>query len=143
MSETIDQYFQTKENLEEYFGYAEDWVQIPWEDYRQYHWFFEKSKDVPVLDGSLAENGKIIYWDSIKAIVQNQEWYRSPLYTQRFLMKWIYHAKDFTMVCLNTQTDGNKHLAIFDNAKAHKALPIELQQAILQLELEFGSMMKK
>jgi hypothetical protein len=137
MSEIIDQYFQTKENLEEYFGYDEDWVQIPWVDYREYHWSFQKSSDIKVMDDSIAENGKVIYWDSLEAITEKQEWYSSPLYTQRFLMKWIYRAKEFTMICLNTQTDGNKHLAIFDNKKEHKELPNELQQAIKELEAKY------
>lgn len=43
--------------------------------------------------------------------------YECQIYTQRFLPKWVYRADELTMICVDTQTDGNKFLMIFDNAK--------------------------
>lgn len=43
--------------------------------------------------------------------------YSNEIYTQRFLPKWVYRGKDYTMICVDTHTDGNKFLQIFDNSK--------------------------
>jgi hypothetical protein len=43
--------------------------------------------------------------------------YCDEVYTQRHLPKWVYRGVEFTMICVDTHTDGNKFLAIYDNAK--------------------------
>ena len=43
--------------------------------------------------------------------------YSDEIYTQQSLKKWVYRADDYTMVCVDTHTDGNQFLRIFDNAK--------------------------
>ena len=48
------------------------------------------------------------------------EYYSASIYTQRFLRKWVYRGKDFTLVCMDTHTDGNKFLGVFDNSKEIK-----------------------
>lgn len=35
----------------------------------------------------------------------------------RNLSKWVYRGEMYTMIVVDTQTDGNKFLRIFDNAK--------------------------
>jgi len=104
----LDKYEKLREELFEYFGYKEDWVAIPVDDAREYFWtlsgeghgdhvgFAETEKDLEEEDG---------------------EFYKNEIYTQRFLPKWVYRGKDYTMICVDTRVDGNKFLQIFDNSK--------------------------
>ena len=48
---------------------------------------------------------------------EDGNFYTEEIYKQRFLPKWVYLGKDFTMICCDTQVDGNKFLRVFDNAK--------------------------
>lgn len=41
--------------------------------------------------------------------------YSGVLYTQRFYKKWVYVGDDYSMVFLDTQTDGMKYFAFFSN----------------------------
>jgi len=55
-----------------------------------------------------------------KLNLDQEEWlsfYRNDIYTQRFLSKWVYRGEDYTMICVDTHTDGNKFLQIFNNKK--------------------------
>lgn len=38
----IDEYFERKEEVHNYFGYVEDWVSIPLEDGRDYYCIWSK-----------------------------------------------------------------------------------------------------
>ncbi len=103
----IDNYFKTQKQIYKYFGYCEDWVVIPIDDAREYYWRLNgegpgvvRFADTPELLNGLDEN-----------------YYENKIYMQRFLSKWVYRAKDYTMICVDTHTDGNKFLQIFDNSK--------------------------
>ena len=105
----IDDYFKLQEKIYKYFGYQEDWVVIPIDDRREYYWY-------------LPEGGsEVSYWKS-KELAKNKDFtdkdgYIDEIYTQRFLPKWVYKAKEMTMIVVDTHTDGNKFLAIYDNSK--------------------------
>jgi hypothetical protein len=43
--------------------------------------------------------------------------YGNEIYHQRFYSKWIHRGEAYTMIMVDTHTDGNKFLAIYDNAK--------------------------
>lgn len=113
-----DRFFELETKLHEYFGYVEDWVKIPLEDSREYYWYlddadevhFAKSKDnlQLIIDNDFNHN--------IKG-VDSSDYYVNPVYTQRFLPKRVYETPEFTMIPVDTQTDGNKFLSVFDNAK--------------------------
>lgn len=100
----IDEYFERKEEVHNYFGYVEDWVSIPLEDGRDYYWYLEQDD---------RGNGRIYFGDTRDEVGT----YASEIYTQRFLPKWVYEAEDYTMICTDPCVDGNKFLQIFDNAK--------------------------
>ena len=92
--------------VHQYFGYDEDWVTIPLRDMTDSYWH---------LTGP---TGTVYYADSedeLETGVGN--YYSAVVYTQRFLPKWVYETDDYTMICADTQCDGNKFLMIFDNAK--------------------------
>ena len=109
----FDEYFKLQKEIFDHFGYVEDWVVIPLVDHRGYYWH---------LWGE-AHGDSIGYSEeplTQEIISEGKEYYESEIYTQRFLPKWVYRAEDFTLVCMDTQCDGNKFLGIFSNDKEIK-----------------------
>lgn len=103
----LNDYFKIQKQLYEYFGYEEKWKVFPLDDSTQYYW---------MLDGE--GPGKVHFADTITELAQQTgNYYENVIYTQRHLKKWVYRGKDYTMVVVDTQTDGNKFLQIFDNSK--------------------------
>lgn len=92
-----------RQQIFEYFGYQEDWRVLPFDDATEYYW--------------------TLYSDSVayaktKEDLQNEtEFYVNDIYTQRHLSKWVYEGPEYTMILVDTHTDGNKFLQIFDNNK--------------------------
>lgn len=107
--ELLNDYFKLREELFEYFGYKEDRSVIPISGYTKYWWQLEGEGPGPEI---------VRFADTVKEFNdQEGNYYEEEIYTQRYLPKWVYRGKDYTMVCVDTQTDGNKFLSIFDNAK--------------------------
>jgi hypothetical protein len=107
--DSILKYFELQKEIFEYFGYTEDWKKIPLSDDREYWWYLVQNKD-----GS----GYVIFAKKKEDATNNTgEYFRNEIYTQRFLPKYVYRGKDFTMIACDTRTDDNKLLGIFDNAK--------------------------
>src|SRR6478752_5988412 len=52
--------------------------------------------------------------------IDSADYYSDPIYTNRHLPKYVYRGAEFTMICVDTQIDGNKFLAIYDNSKEVK-----------------------
>lgn len=109
-SKLIDDAFNSIDNVHKYFGYVEDWVVIPLDDGRSYYWFINEGA------------GFVRFAETLEALHNDEagEYYQYTIYTQRFLPKYVYRTNDFTMVCVDTNTDGNKFLQIFDNTKEVK-----------------------
>lgn len=107
----LDEYFKLQKEIYDHFGYVEDWVVIPLDDARDYYW---------TIDGG--DNGSVRFADTIEDLDDDDSgnFYWNDIYTQRFLSKWVYRSEDYTMICVNTNTDGNKFLQIFDNSKEIK-----------------------
>lgn len=105
----LDDYFKIQKEIYDYFGYKEDWVVIPIDDARQYYWHLTNE----------GYGDKVLFAKDKNNVFEgtNEDGYSNEIYTQRFLPKWVYRGKDFTMICVDTHTDGNKFLQIFDNSK--------------------------
>lgn len=110
----LNDYFNIQKQLFEYFGYVEDWAVIPLDDSTMYYWY---------LDGE--GPGTVHFADTeAELISQSGNYYENEIYTQRHLSKWVYRGKDYTMVVVDTHTDGNKFLQIFDNSKERKPVTV-------------------
>lgn len=110
--ELLDKYLELQNIIFDYFGYKEDWKAIPIDDARGYYWH---------LTGE--EYGDSVLFAKEKENVfegTDEDGYSNSIYTQRFLPKWVYRGEDYTMICVDTHTDGNKFLQIFDNSKEIK-----------------------
>ncbi len=101
----LDDFFEIRKKIHDHFGYVEDWVVIPLDDAREYFWY---------EDGS-----QVRFADSEEELFDEDEgnYYEHEIYTQRHLPKWVYRTDDYTMICVDTNADGNHFLQIFDNTK--------------------------
>lgn len=99
----LDQYMGLQKQIYEYFGYVEDWRVIPINDSREYFWNLDES------------TGRVLFWEKPEDL-DSGEHYENFIYQQRFLTKWVYRAEEYTMIVVDTHTDGNKFLQIFANA---------------------------
>ncbi len=106
----IDSYFEIQGRIHEALGYKPDWVEIPLDDHRGEHWMIVGSEE----DGRCVYSEEPLTHDSIG---EGSKIYGGPIYTQRFLPKWVYRAGKHVMVSVDTETDGNKFLMIFDADK--------------------------
>ena len=107
----LNDYNAKRQELFDYFGYVEDWVAIPVDDATMYYWR---------LTGE-GRGDEVLFADSLEELeLESGNYYTNEIYTQRFLPKWVYRGADYTMVVVDTHTDGNKFLQIFDNAKEVK-----------------------
>lgn len=108
----LDDYFKIQKEIYEYFGYKEDWAVIPINDATECYWHLEGEGP-----------GEVCFAEKIEDVLNlTGNHYQNTIYTQRFLPKWVYRGKDYTMICVDTHTDGNKFLQIFDNKKEVKTL---------------------
>ena len=108
----LDNYITLQKQIFEYFGYEENWCVLPIDDATDYYWR---------LDGE--GPGTVYFADTVEDLEDKDEsgnYYSNEIYTQRHLPKWVYRGKDYTMIVVDTQTDGNKLLSIFDNSKEIK-----------------------
>lgn len=105
----LDEYFELQKKVHEYFGYVEDWRVIPLDDSTDYFW---------TLDGE-EHGGEVLFADSIAKLEDRGagDYYSNSIYTQRHLPKWVYRGEGYTMICVDTHTDGNNFLQVFDNSK--------------------------
>src|SRR5687768_12105882 len=103
----LDNYIELRDAIYQYFGFFEDWKAFPIDDNRQYWWEADEYA------------GKITCYDSLEAYKEQDEahMYEFEILTHLFYPKSIYEGKEYTMIIIDTHTDGNQFLSIFDNAK--------------------------
>lgn len=103
--EILDNYNKALEELYNYFGFKEDWTVYPIDDAREYFWEMD--------------NNEVKFYDSKEAYEEQDDshTYSNEILHHRFYPKSVYEGKDFTMIMVDTHTDGNKFLQIFDNSK--------------------------
>lgn len=107
----LDDYFKLQKEIYDYFGYEEGWTVYPLDDRREMYWII---RDDEIW---FTKNRH----DLLKIIEDDSEWeglgpesdnyYSDEVFGQKFI------GADYTMLYVDTQTDGNKFLAIYDNKK--------------------------
>ena len=105
----LDDYNKIRNEIFEYFGYKEDWRVLPFNDAREYYWYLEGSE----------EDGEVLFAETPELLADEEggQYYSNTIYRQRHLPKWVYRGEDYTMICVDTHTDGNQFLQIFSNDK--------------------------
>ena len=105
----LNDYSTNRQTLFDYFGYVEAWVVLPVDDATEFHW---------QLTGEGA--GDSVQFAHTPEELEDGNEYSNDIYAQRFLKKWVYRGAEYTMIIVDTRTDGNKFLQIFDNEKEVK-----------------------
>jgi hypothetical protein len=105
MKQLLDTLAQTEKAIHQYFGYEEDWKVLPIQDYTSFYWYIE---------------GESVYYGDTpqEALLADVCYIDSILYGHD-----IHRKDDFTMIPVDTQTDGNQFLSIFDNTKEIQNFP--------------------
>ncbi len=107
--ELLDKYIELRQQLFDYFSYVEDWRVLPIDDSRKYYWHLTGESDGDEV--KFAEHEENLFEGTM------EDGYSNEIYAQRHLPKFVYRGADYTMVVVDTHTDGNQLLQIFDNAK--------------------------
>ena len=107
----IEQYFALQKEVFTYFGYKPDWKYIPLDFRPDYHWMICGPEDKNSTNVAYSETPF-----SKEMIEEGKDLYGGTIYTQCFLPKWVYRAKDYTMVAIDTHSDGNQLFMIFSNS---------------------------
>ena len=112
--QALTEYFKLQKEIFDYFGYRQDWKVIPLDDQRESYWMLLQNERG---GGRYVYSAEPFDTDSIRA---GDNIYGGIIYTQRFLPKWVYRGAEYTMVCADTETDGNKFLMVFSNDRECK-----------------------
>lgn len=108
----VDYYFKIQKELFKYFGYKEDWKVIPPDSCTGYYW---------MICGPENDNSTNVVWSTRpftkEVIEKGATIYSGTIYTPMLLPKWVYRGPCHTMISVDTHTDGNLLLIIFDNDK--------------------------
>ena len=104
----LNDYTEALEAIYDYFGFVEDWTVFPIDIRDEYYW------KITAIE--------VTFYDSLKAYETDDGMhsYSNEIYYHRHYPKAIYVGKDYTLIMVDTHTDGNKFLAIFDNNKEIK-----------------------
>lgn len=106
----LDAYQEAHEAVYEYFGYTEGYVALPFDDARDYYWM-------------LVHDSTVYFAETKEEVNDDNATYSNEVLTSRHIENPIVRKKDLTMIAVDTNTDGNKFLQIFDNAKELKYDP--------------------
>lgn len=102
--ELLDSYFDTQKEIYDYFGYQGDWKVFPIDDSRKYFWRLNVGET------------EVEFADTEEELEsQSGNYYENEIFTYCHLPRWVYRGKDYTMVVVDTRTDGNQFLQIFSN----------------------------
>lgn len=101
----FDEYLKLQAEIFAYFSYEEGYQVFPLSDCREYFWAID-AQDENICFATTE--------DELKS--QSGRYYEVFVHLTVHLPKSIYVGEEFTMICVDTQTDGNKFLQIFSNA---------------------------
>lgn len=105
----LDDAEEAIKSVHDYFGYKEDWVCIPLDDGTEFYWWIGSDS--------------VFFAETEKELEDKTgQYFSNEIYRQRHLPKHVYPTDDYTMICVDTHTDGNKFLQIFDNSKRRQSL---------------------
>lgn len=105
----IQEYFELKDEMFDYFEYKENFTIFPLENGTEYYWYLTDD------DVWFSE------FDSHDDDDDGSDLYRYAIYKQLILKKWVYRTGKYTMVLVQTDCD-NRFLLILSNERERKEL---------------------
>jgi len=106
--ETLNGYFNLRREIQDYFGYKEDWEVLPLSDEREMYWMLVEDKTPFIVYST-----EPLTTDTINDIGICIQFVYGHYKTRRT----AYRRDDLVAVPLGPDIDGNKFLMIFDAAK--------------------------
>jgi DNA-directed RNA polymerase subunit RPC12/RpoP len=107
----ISQHFNSYRSILNYFKCPESWQLFPLEDHRDMYWALRRG----VFDDSN------IMWSpepiTEELLSSGRDYYTAEIYKTVHLPGSTFEGPEFTMILVDTNTDGNILLMIFDNKK--------------------------
>ena len=107
-TEILNGFFNLRKEIQDYFGYEEDWEVLPLSDEREMFWMIVEGKtpfiiysEKPITVESIADGDVVI--GAIHGIHQTR--------------RTAYRREDLVAIPVDTKWDGNKYLMIFDTEK--------------------------
>jgi hypothetical protein len=110
IGDALDRYFAAKEEIQEAFGYVQNWRDFPIEDNRGEHWMIVGGED---------SGGRVVYSPeplTAESLEAGDKIYSGAIYTQRHMEKWVWRTESHVMALVDTETDMNVFLMVFDAA---------------------------
>lgn len=101
MKELLQKLVETEAHIHQYFGYVEDWQVCPIQDHTDYYWY--------------TRDGIVYYGGDADTTLSVAGWHNR--YGDEIIGGAVWKGEHFTMINVDTHTDGNKFLFVFDNAK--------------------------
>lgn len=101
--ELLDKYKESLKAIHEYFNFEEDWCVYPIDDRREMYWF--------TVESSIIQFKKLEDYTNLSDEIYTDTIWRYSGYPQ------ILKGPNYSMILINTQTDGNVFWAIYCNDK--------------------------
>jgi len=99
----LTDYFELQQRIYTYFGYVEEWQVFPLEDSTKYWWFIS--------------NTCVHFATTREKLNDEEERNMDELFHYRGTSQAVFEGEEYTLIVVDTYTDGNKFLSIFDNKK--------------------------
>lgn len=100
---SLNKYFDLEQKIYSYFGYQEDWTKIPLSDYTENYWF--------IIDERCYWSPDVFSFENIEI---GNSLYSGAIYKNK---QSVWRVPEYSLVSVDTNTDGNKFLMVFDNIK--------------------------
>ncbi len=112
---SLKKHTDSLQDIYDYFGYEEKCKVFPIDDRTDYYWDISEDS---VIFCNKKEN---MIWDDKNNVWTCPKNCHDDFFTDEYFYgdngKNIYFGKKFTMIVVDTRTDGNSFLAIYDNNK--------------------------
>ena len=104
----LENYEKALQAIYDHVGFVEDCVVYPIDIRDDMFW-------------KIVDNEEVLYAET-KELFDDEDGdtYSDEIYTQRFYNKHVYRGEKYTLIFVDTHTDGNKFFAIYDNDKEIK-----------------------
>lgn len=136
IDEIIDDLFDARQKIFKHVGYTEQWRDMPFEDSRDEFWAITDNDSVVKYS---SEREALTYWleaHDDEYGPYGDKLYSNEIYASRHDAKsGIHRGAELTMLCVDTNTDGNKFFQLFRNDHEVKLEPEATEAADAPLML--------
>lgn len=99
----VEKYNDALQKIYDHVGFREDWAVFKIDDRSEMYW-------------QVTDN-RVRFAQTMDKLNSSGDYYEDEIYYQRFYQKHIYRGAEFTLIFVDTHTDGNKFFAIYRNSK--------------------------